>query len=245
MKTYHHKAKLFLAGGLAFAIVGCSGGATTAASDTGATHKAPHQQTAQKPAQDYNETAQVQEDMDMDMAAHATASPHVMATPGSKHDHDMAMGDKAMSQLKALSGQEFDIAFMSQMIAHHQGAVDMAKQTLEVAKEPETKQEAQNVIDAQQKEIAQMEGWLQQWYDTKPSQEQQDLMRQDMASMMDMKIQDDHMFYDMMIPHHQGAIDMAKMALDKAQRQELKDLAGKIQQSQTAEIQKYQELANK
>jgi uncharacterized protein (DUF305 family) len=157
--------------------------------------------------------------------------------------HDMAMGTEGMTALRQLDGKEFDIAFMSQMITHHQGAIDMAEQTLKVAQRPETKQEAQKVIDAQKKEIAQMEGWLKEWYKTEPLKEQQDLMHKDMSSMMAMPITDDHMFFDMMIPHHEGAVEMSQLAVDKGQRQELKDLAAKMQQDQTAEIQKYQDLA--
>ncbi len=148
-----------------------------------------------------------------------------------------------MTALRELSGKDFDIAFMSQMITHHQGAIDMAEQTLKVAKHPETKQEAQKVVDAQTKEIAQMEGWLRDWYNTAPLKEQQDLMHKDMAAMMDMQIEDDHMFFDMMIPHHEGAVEMSQLAVEKSQRQELKDMAAKMKQDQTAEIQKYQELA--
>jgi uncharacterized protein (DUF305 family) len=119
----------------------------------------------------------------------------------------------------------------------------MAEQTLKVAQRPETKQESQKVIDAQTKEIAQMEGWLKDWYDTAPSKEQQDLMHQDMSAMMGMQIKEDHMFFDMMIPHHEGAVEMSQLAVEKSQRQELKDLAAQMKQDQTAEIQKYQEMA--
>ena len=159
------------------------------------------------------------------------------------HMHDMAMGTQGMAALNKLSDREFDVAFMSQMITHHQGAIDMAEQTLKVAQRPETKQEAQKVIDGQTREIAQMEGWLKDWYDTAPSKEQQDLMHQDMAAMMGMPIQDDSMFYDMMIPHHQGAVEMSQLAMEKSPRQELKELAAKMKQDQTEEIKKYQELA--
>ena len=47
------------------------------------------------------------------------------------------------------------------MVAHHQGAMDMARQTLEVAKHAETKKEAEMVITNQKKEVALMTGWLQ------------------------------------------------------------------------------------
>lgn len=237
MKLNRNTVKLLLVGGLATAVIGCSGGAGNSTT-AGTTHPSGQtsQQTAQShaghPSQAPTEVASVSEDLD----------PRPSASP-SGHMHDMAMGMEGMTALRELSGKDFDIAFMSQMITHHQGAIDMAEQTLKVAKHPETKQEAQKVVDAQTKEIAQMEGWLRDWYNTAPLKEQQDLMHKDMAAMMDMQIEDDHMFFDMMIPHHEGAVEMSQLAVEKSQRQELKDMAAKMKQDQTAEIQKYQELA--
>ena len=158
-------------------------------------------------------------------------------------NHDaLKPGTRGLDALKALHGKEFDIAFLSQMIAHHQAAVEMAKQALSNAKRPETKADAQRVIDAQTQEIKQMTGWLQEWYQTTPSADQQSLARDDMKAMMSMPVSDDHMYFDMMTPHHQGAIDMSQLADERAARPEVKDLARKIITAQQAEIQKYQEM---
>ena len=46
----------------------------------------------------------------------------------------------------------------------------------------------------------------------------------------------DRHFIEMMIPHHQSAIEMADLALQKAQRPELKSLAADIKRTQTDEI---------
>lgn len=46
----------------------------------------------------------------------------------------------------------------------------------------------------------------------------------------------DRHFIEQMIPHHQGAIAMANLALEKAQRPEIKALAADIKRTQTAEI---------
>jgi uncharacterized protein (DUF305 family) len=43
-------------------------------------------------------------------------------------------------------------------------------------------------------------------------------------------------FMSLMIPHHQGAVGMANLALDRAARPELKELAGQVIASQSAEI---------
>lgn len=53
--------------------------------------------------------------------------------------------------------------------------------------------------------------------------------------------QKDQHFIQMMIPHHQGAVDMANLALEKAQNPELKTLAEAIKTSQTMEINQMRE----
>lgn len=170
-------------------------------------------------------------------------------TPGSSDhknmDHDMKMGNKGVDTLKSLQGKEFDIAFLSQMITHHQGAVDMANEALKVSTRPETKEEAQKVIEAQTQEINQMTSWLKDWYGTEPVSEQQAIMREDMKGMMAMRINNDHAFFDMMIPHHEGAIEMSELADSRAAKPELKEMAQKIIADQQSEIKKYQTLSDK
>lgn len=46
----------------------------------------------------------------------------------------------------------------------------------------------------------------------------------------------DKAFIEMMIPHHQGAIDMAELALKNANHQEIKDLSSNIINAQDSEI---------
>ncbi|MBW4623840.1 MAG: DUF305 domain-containing protein [Cyanosarcina radialis HA8281-LM2] len=46
----------------------------------------------------------------------------------------------------------------------------------------------------------------------------------------------DRRFIEMMIPHHQGAIDMAELALVRAKRPEIKNLAKAIKKDQNREI---------
>lgn len=80
------------------------------------------------------------------------------------HDMDMSSTMSGMtSSLLGKSGEEFDRAFLQEMIVHHEGAVEMAKQALVSASHTEIKQMAQDIITAQTKEIAQMKEWQTQW----------------------------------------------------------------------------------
>lgn len=171
----------------------------------------------------------------------SAASPVAKAMP--KMDGmSMAMGTAGMDALKKLKAKAFDIAFLSQMIAHHEAAVTMAKQALTAAKKEETKQNAQKVIDAQSKEIAQMTAWLKEWYKAAPDTAQQALVNEDMKAMMAMPVTSDTMFFEMMIPHHQGAIDMSTLAKTQSERPEVKKLAEDIIVAQKKEIEDYHKM---
>ena len=75
---------------------------------------------------------------------------------------NMSMNDMA-GGLKNKTGDEFDKAFIAGMIVHHEGAVEMAKLSASNAKHDEIKQLSQAIITAQQKEIAEMKQWQQDW----------------------------------------------------------------------------------
>ncbi len=74
--------------------------------------------------------------------------------------------DAMMAALDNKTGDEFDKAFLSEMIMHHQGAVEMAQAALVNAKHEEIKNMAHAVIAAQTTEIQQMEAWQMTWYGT-------------------------------------------------------------------------------
>jgi uncharacterized protein (DUF305 family) len=92
---------------------------------------------------------------------------HMMPDGTMMHDEEMsmdAMMHDMMAELDGKTGDEFDKAFLSEMIVHHEGAVDMAEAALTDAKHQELKDMAKAIITAQTTEIAQMKTWLKTWY---------------------------------------------------------------------------------
>lgn len=134
----------------------------------------------------------------------------------------------------------FDAAFIDGMIEHHQGAIVMAEQALAESERPEIRALAEAIIAAQAAEIAQMQAWRAEWY---PDVADTGGMEMDMGPMevpADAGIPFDLRFIDAMIPHHEGAVDMAEAALDNTEHDEIRTLADAIIATQTAEIEQMQ-----
>lgn len=65
-----------------------------------------------------------------------------------------------MKDLAALSGAEFDTAWMEGMIRHHEGAITMAEDVAAKGKQPEVKTLAEQIVAAQRAEIDEMRALL-------------------------------------------------------------------------------------
>lgn len=76
-------------------------------------------------------------------------------------DDAMAVMDEGMKRAPMNGVSEHD--FVTMMIPHHQGAVDMAKALLLYTKDAELRNVAQGIITEQQNEIKVMQAWLQRY----------------------------------------------------------------------------------
>ncbi|MFJ9779106.1 DUF305 domain-containing protein [Amycolatopsis sp. NPDC101161] len=155
----------------------------------------------------------------------------------------------APSSAQAEAGHNADdVTFVQQMIPHHSQALDMAKLVPSRSTNPKVLDLASRIEKAQDPEIQQMHGWLSTWGAGMPGMSSQSMpgMSGSMPGMMsdaDLKqlgaakgAEFDKMWLDMMIKHHQGAIDMAKTELTKGANADAKALAQKIIDAQQAEI---------
>jgi uncharacterized protein (DUF305 family) len=95
----------------------------------------------------------------MDMMGMTTNHSH----NNSAASHSEMSMSEMTNQLKNLSGDDFDKAFIEMMISHHQGAIDMAELISERAKHEEIKKLGDAIISAQTKEINEMEQWQKDW----------------------------------------------------------------------------------
>lgn len=153
---------------------------------------------------------------------------------------------------------EADTSFAQQMIPHHGQAIDMAKMARTHASSAQVKQLAADIEAAQGPEIAKMTAWLKAWGENVPSTDMTGMAGMDhggnhslpgMMTTDDMNrlgrahgAEFDRMFLQMMIDHHQGAIEMARTERAQGRNAQAVHLAEGIQSSQAAEIAKMRKM---
>ncbi|MFO8039972.1 MAG: DUF305 domain-containing protein [Sodalinema sp.] len=148
--------------------------------------------------------------------------------------------------------EQFELRFLDAMILHHQGAVEMAEDSLEKSQREDIRQLSQEIIETQRDDIAQMQAWRSQWYadapeapqmyDAQMSQtvEMNDGMMSMLKMEMDLGAADedyDQRYMNAMIAHHEGALDMARQVLENSDRPEVEAFANDLIETQMAEVQ--------
>ena len=82
------------------------------------------------------------------------------AAPAGAGDAAFAASEASMhGKMAAATGATVDEAYVAKMIAHNEGAVEMAEVALAQSQDPEIRRMAQAVVDTQTREIAEMRAW--------------------------------------------------------------------------------------
>jgi len=177
---------------------------------------------------------------------------------------EMPAGHSSSSGAVVATGSDADITFAQLMISHHGQAVQMADMALKQANSAEVTDLATQIKAAQDPEIGQMRGWLQQW----GAPEQMDGMDgmdhgamghgdtdsggqsaggmmsdADMGALGNASGADfDRMWLTMMIAHHEGAIKMAEQVKAESTNPDVTALADAVVAGQKKEIDTMQQL---
>ncbi len=183
--------------------------------------------------------------------ASCSQSPTSSAQPSQSSQVMQGMDHGSMSMDLGPADADFDLRFIDAMTPHHQGAIDMSKEAKQKSKRPEIQKLAATILQEQTREISKMKQWRQAWYPKASSTpmayhaQMGHMMPMSSKQIQGMKMsqdlgaadaQFDARFVKAMIPHHEGAVVMAKEALKKSKRSEIKKLAESIISSQQAEI---------
>lgn len=160
---------------------------------------------------------------------------------GIMHDMSEEMGTMTMTK-----DADHDFAMMMKM--HHQGAINMGNKELEKGDDATIKAIAQKMITMQQAEIAELQTFL----DGHTAEACAEGEMWDMEAMNAMERMDrdadlevltgdpDHDMAILMINHHKSAMDMASSLLHHGHHEELKEMATKMIEDQSKEIEDLQ-----
>jgi uncharacterized protein (DUF305 family) len=176
----------------------------------------------------------------VDPASTAPADPDTSAAPGT-------------SEVQTAHNAA-DTEFAQMMIAHHQGAIEMARLAVERATDPEVTSLAERIEAAQDPEIEVMTGCLESWGEETTAMDHDGMdhggmMMDGMDQVQAMSelagLQGaafDRRFLELMTAHHQGALAMAEQQLAEGENPDALELAGTIRDDQTVEIAEMQVL---
>lgn len=141
-----------------------------------------------------------------------------------------------------------DVMFAQGMIPHHEQAIEMADIALDptVGAGPEVADLATRIKAGQDPEIQQMKGWLEKWGQPMQMDTSDGHDMSDMDGMMTVEEMDelgamtgadfDRMWMEMMIRHHEGAIEMAETVKADGSDPDVLALADAVITAQQAEI---------
>jgi uncharacterized protein (DUF305 family) len=163
----------------------------------------------------------------------------------------------------AASGAKYndaDIAFASDMIPHHAQATEMVNLARTRGLDPEVQAIADEILAAQSVEVETMVDWLTDWGEPIPPTSQDHanahgegmdmdtdlpgMLSEDQLAELDDARGDEFqtMWLEMMIEHHEGAIELAGTQVEHGRFPDAVKMAKSIESSQAAEIEQMQGL---
>ncbi|MEV5321305.1 DUF305 domain-containing protein [Streptomyces sp. NPDC052687] len=175
----------------------------------------------------------------------------------------------ASEAAEAAAGGAFndtDVTFAQQMIPHHEQALEMARLADGRASDPEIKDLAGRIEQAQDPEIRTMKGWLESWKQPTAAQSGSGMdhgghgsghdgghgsgdgmmSAADMEQLKGMKgTAFDKAFAEMMIEHHNGAISMARDEQRNGENPGARKMAGDIVDGQSAEVEQLRDILDR
>ncbi|GGT72877.1 DUF305 domain-containing protein [Streptomyces lateritius] len=135
-----------------------------------------------------------------------------------------------------------DVTFAQLMIPHHQQALEMARLADGRAEDTEIKRLVVDIEKAQGPEIEKMKTWLKSWGRPESAGHNGHAMA-GMMSEQDMKALAaakgsafDRKFAELMIAHHEGAVEMAEAERKNGRDETAKKLADDVVRTQSAEV---------
>ena len=178
---------------------------------------------------------------------------------------DSSDSSSSSAEVSTTEHNDADVTFATDMIQHHAQALSMVDLTMERDLDPEVQALAEDIRAAQGPEIETMADWLTKWgeevpetmrdhanagHDMDDMSDNMDGMDQGDAHQMpgmmtaddmdalenasDAEFQD--MWLQMMVEHHEGAVEMAETEQSEGQFKDAVDLAGQIVDTQKQEI---------
>jgi uncharacterized protein (DUF305 family) len=191
--------------------------------------------------------------------AQDTAAPNRRAPAGSIVIQPGRPGEEATTlspdaTLPADEHNAADAAFLQQMIPHHAQALEMGDLARTRAQDREVRSLALRIHDAQGPEIVGMSGWLERQGLEAPTAE--DLERHGRHMSMPGMLSEaqmqrlraargaefDELFLRYMTQHHRGAVQMSHHVMQQGRNVVVGELAADIAATQTAEIDRMQQL---
>ena len=187
---------------------------------------------------------------------------------GGDEDHGGHGSGGAGGEVSATEHNAADVRFASDMLQHHAQALSMVDLAQGRPLDPEVQQLAEGIREAQGPEIETFTDWLTEWDEEVPatmrdhahaghgggdvSESMEGVEHGDMPGMMsaeDMQALEEapdaafqSMWLEMMVEHHEGAIEMAEAEQADGRYEPAVHLAEHIAQSQADEVQAMEEL---